>query len=195
MKKEELVEIGLTEELATKVVEKYGDMIPKTRFDEINERMKKAETDVKERDKQIETLKKSATDNSELQQQIANLQAKNKADADKYAADIKERSRNNSINLAFTGKKARDINAARALVTFDDADFDENNELNKSGIAKIEKTVTQNGWAFDVETKPTEPTPLNPVGITPTPTPPTNKDGASAGVGATAAKSFLSQFA
>lgn len=169
MKKEELVELGLTEEQATKVVEKYGEMIPKARFDEINERMKTAEATVKDRDKQIETLKKSATDNADLQKQITDLQAQNKADADKYAADIKERSRNNSVALALTGKKARNITAAKALVNLEDSDFDENNELSKSGLAKIDKAVADNGWAFEVEAKPAENNPFNPRGVTPTP--------------------------
>lgn len=166
MKKEELVELGLTEELADKVVEKYGNMIPKERFDEVNEKAKAAETQVKERDKQIETLKKSATDNAELQKQISDLQAQNKADAEKYAADIKERSRNNSVALALTGKKARNMAAAKALVNLEDSDFDENNELSKSGLAKIDKAVTENGWAFDVEAKPAENN-FNPKGATP----------------------------
>lgn len=191
MKKEDLLELGLTEEQAAKVVEKYGEMIPKARFDEINDRMKTAEATVKDRDKQIETLKKSAADNAELQQQISDLQAKNKADADKYAADIKERSRNNSVALALTGKKARDIKAAKALLDLEDADFDENNELSKSGLAKIDKAVTDNGWAFDIEAKPADNNPFNPKGITPTPQ--NNKPGGDnpGNPGASAAMSFL----
>ena len=188
MKKEELVEIGLTEELAAKVVEKYGEMIPKARFDEINERMKAAEATVKDRDKQIETLKKSATDNAELQQQITDLQKQNKADAEKYAADIKERSRNNSVALALTGKKAKNMAAAKALVNLEDSDFDENNELSKTGLAKIEKAVAENGWAFDVEAKKTEE--FKPTGMTPVNT---EKPGGenSGTVGSNAATSFL----
>lgn len=167
MKKEELVELGLTEELADKVVEKYGNMIPKERFDEVNEKAKAAEAQVKERDKQIDTLKKSATDNADLQQQIADLQKQNKEAADKYAADIKERSRNNSVALALTGKKAKSIAAAKTLFNLDDADFDENNELTKSGLAKIDKAVADNGWAFDVEAKQPESNPPNFKGATP----------------------------
>lgn len=193
MKKEELMELGLTEEQAAKVVEKYGEMIPKARFDEINDRMKTAESNVKERDKQIETLKKSATDNAELQQQITDLQKQNKAAAEQYAADIKERSRNNSIALALTGKKAKNMAAAKALVNLEDSDFDENNELSKSGLAKIDKAVTENGWAFDVEAKPTEQQ-FKPKGATPVTT--ENPGGENSGtVGSNAASSFLASIA
>ena len=191
MKKEELVELGLTEELADKVVAKYGNMIPKERFDEVNEKAKAAEAQVKERDKQIDTLKKSATDNAELQQQIADLQKQNKAEAEKYAADIKERSRNNSVALALTGKKARDIKAAKALVDLEDSDFDENNELSKSGLAKIDKAVTDNGWAFDVEAKLDNKPDFKPTGVTPVNN--DNPGGNNPGnPGASAAASFLS---
>lgn len=190
MKKEELLELGLTEEQAAKVVEKYGEMIPKARFDEINERMKTAEATVKDRDKQIETLKKSATDNADLQKQISELQAKNEADAKQYAADIKERSRNNSVALALTGKKAKNMAAAKALLALEDADFDENNELSKSGLAKIDKAVTDNGWAFDIEAKPAEQKPADFKGITPTPQ--NNPGGNNPGTpGTSAAMSFL----
>lgn len=167
MKKEELVALGLPEELAEKVVEKYGNMIPKERFDEVNEKAKAAESKVKEMDKQLETLKKSATDNADLQQQITELQKQNKADAEKYAADIKERSRNNSVALALTGKKAKSIAAAKTLFELEDADFDANNELTKSGLAKIDKAVSENGWAFEVEAKPGENDQFKPKGATP----------------------------
>lgn len=166
MKKEELVELGLTEEQATKVLEKYGNMIPKARFDEVNQKSQDAEKMVKDRDKQIEELKKSATDNADLQKQITELQAQNKAAAEKYAADIKERSRNNSVALALTGKKAKSIAAAKTLFELDDADFDANNELTKAGLAKIDKAVAENGWAFEVEAK-AENNPPNFKGATP----------------------------
>lgn len=193
MKKEELVEIGLTEELAAKVVEKYGEMIPKARFDEINERMKTAESQVKERDNQIETLKKSAKDNADLQQQITDLQQQNKEAAEKYAADIKERSRNNSVALALTGKKAKSIAAAKTLFELEDADFDANNELTKSGLAKIDKAVSDNGWAFDVEAKQTEQ-PFKPTGMTPVNTDKPGGDN-SGTVGSNAASNFLASIA
>ena len=37
MTKEKLIELGITEELATKVIESFGEMIPQGRFTEVVE--------------------------------------------------------------------------------------------------------------------------------------------------------------
>ena len=193
MKKEELLELGLNEEQAAKVIEKYGNAIPKSRFDEVNEAKKQAEAKIAEMNEQIETLKKSASNNEELQKQITSLQEKNETDAKKYAADLKDRARSNSINLALTAKKARNIQAARALMELDDADFDENHELSKSGIAKIEKVFTENAWAFDGDAKSKDDGSAQKklTGITPVAKGGKTSDDASGSQGASAAARFL----
>ena len=64
MKKEELVAKGLSEEHAQIAVDAWNesvkDFVPKERFDEINGKLKEANTT-------IETLKKDNSDNEELQ--------------------------------------------------------------------------------------------------------------------------------
>ena len=197
MKKEELLELGLSEEHAAKVIEKYGNLIPKSRFDEVNEAKKQAEAKIAEMNEQIETLKKSAGDNEELRKQITSLQEKNEADAKKYEADLKERSRNNSINLALTAKKARDVRAVRALLELDDADFDKDHELSKSGIAKLEKVFTENAWAFEGDAKPKDDNPAQTklTGITPVPKDGKPGDNAPGSQGASAAAKFLANLA
>ena len=62
MTKEELIKLGVSEEAADAVLKAYEGYIPKSRFDEINERMKTAEKTLSERDKQLETLSKSSGD-------------------------------------------------------------------------------------------------------------------------------------
>lgn len=67
MKKEELVAMGLSEEHALKVTEAWAEslkgFIPKTRFDEVNEQLKTANTT-------IETLKTENQGNADLQNQV-----------------------------------------------------------------------------------------------------------------------------
>ena len=53
MNKDELIKLGLTEEQATKLIEKYGNMIPQSRFNEIVEEKNKLKADLTERDKQL----------------------------------------------------------------------------------------------------------------------------------------------
>ncbi len=67
MKKEELVAKGLSEEQAQAVMDIWNETIkgfvPKERFDEVNGKLKEANTT-------IDTLKKSNADNGELQRQV-----------------------------------------------------------------------------------------------------------------------------
>ena len=91
MTKEKLMEWGLTEEQANKVMEGLnGSFVTKSRFNEVNEENKTLKAQVSERDGQIETLKKSAGDNTELQNQITALQEANKQ-KDKDHANRKSR--------------------------------------------------------------------------------------------------------
>lgn len=108
MTKQEFIELGLSDDLATKAEEaskkELGTYVPKTRFDEVNTAKKKAEDDLKERDTQIETLKKSTGDNEDLKKQIETLQIQNKEATEKAAIELKELQLNNAIKLALTGK-------------------------------------------------------------------------------------------
>ncbi|GAC42285.1 phage scaffolding protein [Paenibacillus popilliae] len=108
MNKEQFVAIGLTEEMAEKAAaastEELKGFIPKARFDEINSAKKKAEDDLKERDKQLEDLKKSSGDSEALKQQIEKLQGENKAAKEKYEAEAKELRLGTAVKLALTGK-------------------------------------------------------------------------------------------
>lgn len=59
MTKEKLMEWGLTEEQANKVMEGLnGSFVTKARFNEVNEENKALKAQVSERDGQIDTLKK-----------------------------------------------------------------------------------------------------------------------------------------
>ena len=79
MTKEKLLEWGLTEEQATKVMEGLnGSFVTKARFNEVNTELTTAKNTIKERDTQLETLKKASGDTKALQDQITQLQADNK---------------------------------------------------------------------------------------------------------------------
>ena len=73
MKKQELVAKGLSEEHAQIAVDAWNEsvkgFVPKERFDEINEKLKEANTT-------IETLKKDNSDNEELQKQVKEYKEK-----------------------------------------------------------------------------------------------------------------------
>lgn len=118
MNKQQFLDLGLTEEQATKAeaeskkeLEAY---VAKTRFDEVNNSKKDLEKTVKERDTQLETLKKSTGDNEELKKQIETLQEDNKKKDDDYQAQIKELQISNAIKLAISDK-AQDADLVASL--------------------------------------------------------------------------------
>lgn len=116
MEKQQLLDLGLTEEQATSVLElhKTGlkDYIPKSRFDEVNNAKKKAEDDVKARDAQIEELKK--VDGEGLKAKIEELQTANKQASEKYEADLKDFKLTSAIKAAITN--AQDLDLVSGLI-------------------------------------------------------------------------------
>ncbi|MBB6632770.1 phage scaffolding protein [Cohnella thailandensis] len=78
----------------------YKDWIPKHRFDEVNTAKKKAEDELKDRDKQLEDLKKSVGDNEELKKQIETLQGENKTAKQNYENEIKDLRMSTALKLA-----------------------------------------------------------------------------------------------
>lgn len=96
----------------TKVDQIVGDInkaipehfVPKARYNEVAEAKKKLESDIGQRDKQLEELSKAAGTSEELKKQIEQLQAENKAAAEKYAAEIKDLQIKSAIKSAISGK-------------------------------------------------------------------------------------------
>lgn len=133
MTKEKLMEWGLTEEQANKVMEGLnGSFVTKSRFNEVNEENKTLKAQVSERDGQIETLKKSAGDNTELQNQITALQEANRQKDKDHANEIKALKISNAVDVALTNAKAKNNTAVKALL----ATFLEKAELADDGTVK-----------------------------------------------------------
>ena len=160
MKKEDLMKIeGMTEELANIIsqqsAEELKGYIPKTRFDEVNEAKKNAESLVKERDKQLEDVKKSTGDNEELKNQIETLQAENKAAKQKYEADIKKMQIDNAVQTALKDAGAKSVTAAMALLKdLDKAELADDGTV--KGLAdQIQALQKSESYLFD--TKNPEP--------------------------------------
>lgn len=157
MKKEELLKIeGMTEELAEAVAnastEELKGFIPKSRFDEVNEAKKNAESLLKERDKQLEDVKKASGDNDELKKQIETLQEQNKNTKAEYEQSIKQMKIDNAIDKALTAAGALDNKAARALLeNLDKAELSED-ESEVVGLAgQIKNLQESKGFLFDTK--------------------------------------------
>lgn len=122
------------EEVITSAQEKMNQqrMIPKHRFDEVNEAKKQLEEQLAERDKQLTELKKSVGDNEELRKQIESLQAENKAKEEEYQARIRDLSITTAIKLAVAGE-AHDPDLVANLLDKSKIEVDEEGNI-KGGL-------------------------------------------------------------
>ena len=156
MTKEKLMEWGLTEEQATKVMEGLnGSFVTKTRFNEVNEELKTAKATITERDGQLNALKTSGADAAALQEQITQLQADNAQKDKDHAAELKALKIANAVDMALTTAKAKNNTAVRALM----ADFIAKADITEDGTVKgldseIKKLVEGKDTAFLFETAP-----------------------------------------
>lgn len=150
MTKENLLEWGLTEEQANKVMEGLnGSFVTKSRFNEVNTELTNAKNTIKERDTQLETLKKSTGDTKALQDQITQLQTDNANQKKAHEAELKALKIGNAVDMALTGAKAKNNTAVKALM----ADFIGKAELAEDGTVKglddeVKKLVEGKDTAF-----------------------------------------------
>ena len=150
MTKEKLLEWGLTEEQANKVMEGLnGSFVTKSRFNEVNTELTNAKNTIKERDTQLETLKKSTGDTKALQDQITQLQTDNANQKKAHEAELKVLKIGNAVDMALTGAKAKNNTAVKALM----ADFLAKAEVADDGTVKglddeVKKLVEGKDTAF-----------------------------------------------
>lgn len=155
--KEQLMAMGMSEELAQKVIDEVvtGKLVPKSKFDELNEENKTLKKAASEHEKQLEDLKKSNGDNAALQQQITDLQRVN-ADMQKaHNAEIAQLKLSNAVEAALLTAGAKNVKAVRSLL--DDSKLKLGDDGKVSGLEEQINTIkTSDGYMF--ADKPAAPT-------------------------------------
>lgn len=159
MTKETLIQLGLTEEQAGKVLEGLEDsFVPQARFDEVNRELKAAQNTIRERDGQLETLQQSTGDDAALQAQIAQLQATNAQQKKAHEEEMKQVKLAYAVDKALADAKAIHPATVKPLL----ATFLEKAALSEDGtvqglaeevekLAKAERT----SFLFRADTAPT----------------------------------------
>lgn len=149
LNKEQLVALGLTEDQADKVVAGFGTMIPKTRFDEINDAKKLLEKDVADRDTQLEALKKTAGASEELKAEIEKLQGENATAKAEYESKLQQQAYDFALEKALTDAKAKNPKAVKALLNKEAIKLDGDKLL---GLDEQLKTLSESdGYLFASE--------------------------------------------
>ncbi|HGF7457856.1 TPA: phage scaffolding protein [Enterococcus faecium] len=157
MKREQLKELGLTDEQIGSVMALHG-----TTVNELNSNVATAEQQANQYKEQLDAnqseldaLKKSAKGNEELTTQLSELQEKYnqaKSDSETKIAEIKKTS---AVELALTQAGARNIKAAKALLD------KEKLELSDEGINGLEEQLTalkeSDAYLFEQDTSTLPP--------------------------------------
>lgn len=158
MKKEDLIKLGLDEELAQKVAdasaEELKGFIPKQRFDDVNTAKKQLEQDLKARDEQLTELSKIDADG--LQAKIKELQDANDLAKTEYEKQLAKQQFDFALKDALSGAKAKNPKAVEALLNKELIKLDGDKLL---GLEEQLKTIQENdSYLFDVQTeKPPKP--------------------------------------
>lgn len=158
MKRKELEDLGLNKEQVDAVIKMNGADIENAKSvsaAEISNLQTENEgltSQVKERDKQLETLKKSAGDNEDLQKQIEQLQSDNATAKANHESEMNQLKVQFAVEKALTGAKAKNNTAVKALLKdLDKAELGEDGTI--KGLAEqIEALQKSDAYLFDTTT-------------------------------------------
>lgn len=121
MKKEELLEIGLTEEQANKVFALNGIDVEreKAKTTQAKADLADAQKQLADRDKDLEQLKATAGDADATKKQLEELQAKYTTETEQYKAQLADRDYSDAISrsIASKGLKFSSKSAQQAIET------------------------------------------------------------------------------
>ena len=116
MKRKFLEDLGLEKEAIDKIMAENGNDVnaAKADYEALKQRLEAANTQIQERDGQLEQLKNATGDVETMKQQIATLQAENKTAKEKYEADLKDLKLSAAIKMA-VGNSAHDAELVAGL--------------------------------------------------------------------------------
>ncbi len=136
MKKEALMELGLTEELAEKTAAALGEelkgFVPKSRFDEVLEERNGLRAAGSEAEKRLAELEAAAGERETLLGRVEELQSELARKDELHAAEKRSAALESAIRLALTD--AHDAALAASLVDRDGLDLDE--QGNVTGLSE-----------------------------------------------------------
>lgn len=117
---EYIASLNLNDEAKTKATKNLQELlknnyVEKAKHDELTTAKTNLETQIKQRDKQLETLKKSAGNKEEFEQKIKELQTENKTAKLKYEQDLKNLKIDSAVKLKLTNT-AQDVDIVASLI-------------------------------------------------------------------------------
>ncbi len=147
MKKEDLIAMGLSEEQADAIVGKYGTMIPKERFDEINKAKKTLEDQVKNHETQLKDLQDKAKGNEDLQKTIADLQQANEATKTEHEQQLKNERMNAALKISLHSK-VHDVDLVAGLIDKTTIELSEDGKVTKGLDEQLKSLQESKSFLF-----------------------------------------------
>lgn len=156
MKREELKELGLTDDQINSVMASHGNTVNElnSQVNELTQQANEYKSQLDKNQNELDKFKSSAEGNDELKQQVTDLQSQldqNKSDSEQQIADIKKDS---AIDLALTQSGAKNIKAAKALLDNDKL------ELTDDGVKGLDDQLNEikesNDYLFE-QKEPSNP--------------------------------------
>lgn len=154
MTKEQLIALGVTEELAVKIAgeskKELEGYVEKAKFTELEAEKKQLDESNKTLTKQLEEVKKNVGDNEELKKQIESMQVANKAKEKEYADSIAKIKLDNAIDIALMGAGSKNNKAVKALLNLEKAILGEDGKI--AGLdeqIKALKTAEDSSFLFE----------------------------------------------
>ena len=133
MTNEQLISLGASEELATKIagesLKELAGYVEKSKYSEVETAKKQLEEGNKTLTKQLEEIKKSAGDNAELKKQIEDMQTANKNKEKEYADSIAKLKLDNAVDIALMGVGSKNNKAVKALLNLEKAVIGEDGKI------------------------------------------------------------------
>lgn len=161
MDKKKLLELGLTEEQATKVISELKESyVEKHIFDQKKTEADNLSTQLKDRDKQIESLKKFEGDNESLKTKIQEMEQTNKTKADEFDNTLLLERKKNAIRLALLedeGGKPYDVTMVAGMFNLDTVNLNEDGTIANGYKEQNENIRKEKAFLFNSPQSSTNP--------------------------------------
>ena len=168
MKKDKLIELGVSDEMAEKIVsvvnEEFSDFIPKSRLDKAIEQRDKYKTDYENGLEQIKDLTKSAKDFDNLKVELEKSLETNKQLISDHEAKISKMAFDNAVEMALVKAEAKNTKAVKAVMS----DFLADATLDGDSVKGIDEAIAKlketDGYLFNTVSSNNTPTGHTPKG-------------------------------
>ncbi|MBM6821248.1 phage scaffolding protein [Fusobacterium mortiferum] len=155
MTKEQLIALGLGEELAIKVAgeskKELEGYVERAKYLELETEKNQLAESNKSLIKNLEEVKKNVGDNEELKKQISDMQETQKAKDKEYAENIAKIRLDNALDIALMSAGAKNNKAVKALLNLDGAKIGEDGKVvGLDEQLKVLKAAADSSFLFEV---------------------------------------------